>query len=85
MFLHNSSPTILSWAVFLVKPGIGKFAFNLIKKIKKEKFNQEDKIPSILYSLFNNFFIDLINLFNLSYILIGVFAFLQMYNITNYD
>ena len=77
MFLHNSSPTILSWVIFFVKSGIGLFLFNALKKIKKDKFNQEDKIPSILYNMFKNFYVDLINLFNLSYILIGVFIFLQ--------
>ena len=85
MFLHNICPTIISWAVFLIKPGVGLLAFYTFRKIRKDKFDPKNKIPSFLKNLFKDSHMELINLLNSSYMLIGVFTFLQYYDITNLD
>ena len=64
MFLHNSSPVLLSLIAFFIKPIIGKFLFNAMKKVKKDKFDPKEKIPSALHNLFKNIHMELINILN---------------------
>ena len=85
MFLHNSSATMLSWVVFFIKPSIGKIAYKLYEKAKKDKFNPKDKIPTKIFGLYKQIHMELINLLNSTYMLIGVFTLLQLYDITNLE
>ena len=85
LYLHNINPIFIGIITYLIKPIFGSIWLSVNKKFTKEKFDPKGKCSKSCMKWKIEFEYGFIHLLNTSYLLIATFAFLQLYDLLNYD